>query len=262
LNGEGLQHEDGQSLLLASAVPTVRAYDPSFAYEVALLVRDGIATMSGPDAQDVIYYLTLYNENYPMPALPEDEAERQRITDGVLRGCYQYLPPPEGDLRPAAILFSGSLWQAAVQARELLAADWGVGAECWSVTSYKSLREDALEVERWRRLHPGQGPREAFVTRAFAETRGPIVAVSDYMKAVPEQIARFVPGPFVPLGTDGFGRSDTREALRRHFEIDSAHIVVAVLSALAATGDAKDDEVVAAIEKYGIDPETLDPRLA
>ena len=149
-----------------------------------------------------------------------------------------------------------------MQARELLASDWGVSAEAWSVTSYKALREDGLEVERWNRLHPESTPRVAYVTRALSESRGPIVAVTDYLKAVPDQVARFVRAPFTVLGTDGFGRSDTRAALRRHFEVDAAHIVVAVLAELAAAGDGKPDEVATAIERYGIDPEAIDPREA
>ncbi|MGH9170394.1 MAG: pyruvate dehydrogenase (acetyl-transferring), homodimeric type [Acidimicrobiales bacterium] len=264
LNGEGLQHEDGQSLLLASTFPAVRAYDPAFAYEMAIVIRQGIEVMSGQEAEDVVYYLTLYNENYPMPALPEDPAERSRVVEGVLRGCYRYLPAPAArdaatELTPATILFSGSIWAAAVAARDMLADDWGVGAECWSVTSYKQLRDEALEMERWNRLHPGAATRQAFVTRVLGETSGPIVAVTDFVKAVPEQVARFVAAPFVPLGTDGYGRSDTRTALRRHFEIDAAHIVVAVLASLATAGEGKESDVAAAIERYGIDPEAIDP---
>jgi len=262
MHGEGLQHEDGHSLLLASVVPSLRAYDPAFAYELAFIIADGIEQMCGPDAQDLLYYVTLYNENYPMPAAPTDTDERGRIRDGVLRGCYRYLPSPDAKLKPAAILFSGTAWQAATEARDLLAADWGVGAECWSVTSYKALREDALEVERWNRLHPGSTSRQAFVTRAFADFEGPVVALTDFLKAVPDQIARFVPAAFVPLGTDGFGRSDTRPALRRHFEVDAAHVVVAVLASLASSGRLKASAVAEAIKRYGLDPEAIDPRLA
>jgi pyruvate dehydrogenase E1 component len=282
MNGEGLQHEDGQSHLLASVVPNVRAYDPAFAYEMAFVIEDGIRHLIGPDAEDCIYYMTLYNENYPMPALPADEGERERIRDGVLRGLYRFAAAPNlagpgagggagaggrrkrgGDTaRRATILFSGTSWQAAMAAQEMLAVEWNVAADCWSATSYKSLREDALEVERWNRLHPGSAPREAFVTRALADAPGPVVAVTDYLKAVPDQISRFVPGRFVPLGTDGFGRSDTREALRRHFEVDAGHIVVAVLAALAEAGAVKEDEVSSAITRYGIEAEAPDPRVA
>jgi pyruvate dehydrogenase E1 component len=260
MNGEGLQHEDGHSHLLASVVPCVRAYDPAFAYELAFIVGDGVEKMYGPEGQDLLYYVTLYNENYAMPPLPEEAADRERIREGVLRGCYRYLATPDEALQPATILFSGTSWQAAVEARQMLEADWGVGAECWSVTSYKALREDALDIERWNRLHPGSTPREAFVSRSLGESRGPIVAVTDYLKTVPDQIARFVPGMLVPLGTDGFGRSDTRQALRRHFEVDAAHVCVAVLASLAGAGALKESVVSEAIERYGVDPEALEPR--
>jgi pyruvate dehydrogenase E1 component len=272
LNGEGLQHEDGQSHVLALTLPNVRAYDPSFAYEVAAIVKDGINAMYGPNAEDIFYYLTVYNENYPMPALPDGE-EGQRVIDGALRGLYRYAEPAavqsrldpggaENAPRRATILFSGTSWQAVERARELLATDWNVSAETWSATSYKNLREDALEVERWNRLHPAETPRTPYVTRALTTASGPIVAVTDYMKAVPDQISRFVNVPFTPLGTDGFGRSDTRETLRRHFEVDAEHIVVAVLSLLATNGAAKQDEVSLAISAYGINPEAPDPRVA
>ncbi len=262
MNGEGLQHEDGQSLLLASAYPSVRAYDPAFAYEMAILVEEGIREMYGPNGKDVIYYLTLYNENYVMPALPEG-ADAARVREGVLRGLYRYqsgAPVPAAPGRSATILFSGTAWQAAERAREMLASEWNVSAETWSVTSYKNLREDALEVERWNRLHPDGARREPYVTRALADATGPVVAVSDFMKAVPDQIARFVPAPFTPLGTDGYGRSDTREALRRFFEIDAEHVVVAVLAALAATGQDKHEDVNDAIARYGLEAEAPDPR--
>ncbi|MCU1490160.1 MAG: 2-oxo-acid dehydrogenase subunit, homodimeric type [Acidimicrobiaceae bacterium] len=266
MNGEGLQHEDGHSLLLASAYPSVRAYDPAFAYEVATIVERGIEEMYGPQSNDVMYYLTLYNENYVMPALPEGD-EAARIREGTLAGLYRFRGPPEvapnggGTPRPATILFSGTAWQAAERAREMLATDWNVAAETWSVTSYKELREDALEVERWNRLHPSGAPRVPYVARSLADASGPIVAVTDFMKAVPDQISRFVHGHFTSLGTDGFGMSDSREALRRHFEVDAEHVVVAVLSALVSTGQAKEEEVARALALFGIDTEAPDPRL-
>jgi pyruvate dehydrogenase E1 component len=214
----------------------------------------------------------LYNENYTMPALPDGE-EGERVIEGALRGLYRYSEPASVEPRPdpggadnpprrATILFSGTAWQAAERARELLATDWNISAETWSATSYKLLREDALEVERWNRLHPSETPRTPYVTRALASASGPIVAVTDFMKAVPDQISRFVNVPFTPLGTDGFGRSDTRETLRRHFEVDAEHIVIAVLSSLASNGAAKQDEVALAITAYRIDPEAPDPRVA
>jgi pyruvate dehydrogenase E1 component len=263
LNGEGLQHEDGHSLILAETVPNVCAYDPAFAYEVAAIVEYGTEDMYGTEGRDVFYYVTLYNENYPMPALPEGrEAE---VKAGIIRGLYRYAEPLEtpGDKgRQATILFSGSAWHEAMRARDLLAGDWNVSAEAWSVTSYKHLRENALEVERWNRLHPTEVPRVPYIKEALRNTAGPIVAVTDFMKAVPDMISRFVEGPFCPLGTDGFGRSDTREQLRRHFEIDAEHIVVAVLAELCATGAVGAEEVATAIKKYEIDAEAIDPRLA
>ena len=277
MSGEGLQHEDGHSLLLASAFPNVRAYDPAFAYEMAIVMEEGLARLTGPDAEDCIYYLTLYNENYPMPPLPESDEEQARIRQGVLAGLYRYAEPAEVEPaakgagsrrgqknggRSATILFSGTAWQAAMEARRMLAEEWDVSAEAWSATSYKSLRDDALEVERWNRLHPGSAERQPYVSRALADAAGPVVAVSDFVKAVPDQIARFVPGRFVALGTDGFGRSDTRAALRRHFEVDAAHVTVAVLAALAAGGEAKENEVAEAIARYGLDPDAIDPRVA
>jgi pyruvate dehydrogenase E1 component len=254
LLGEGLQHDDGHSLLLASTVPNVAAYDPAFAYEVAAIVADGITRMYGPEPEDVFYYLTLYNENYQMPAKPDG------IDDGIIRGLYRFAAAPAGPARQATVLFSGTASQAAVQAQQLLAEDHDVAVELWSATSYKALREDALSVERWNRLHPALQPRTPYVTEALAGAAGPIVAVTDFMKAVPDQVARWVPGPFMPLGTDGFGRSDTRAALRRHFETDAGHVVVAVLDGLRAVGEGKAEEVADAISRYQIDADVADPR--
>ncbi|HSH23031.1 MAG TPA: pyruvate dehydrogenase (acetyl-transferring), homodimeric type [Acidimicrobiales bacterium] len=256
LNGEGLQHQDGHSLLLASAVPNVAAYDPAFAYEVAAIVRHGLETMYGETPEDRFYYLTLYNENYPMPAKPEG------VDEGILRGLYRFAAAPDGPRRRATVVFSGTAYGAAMEAQRLLAADHDVAVECWSATSYKALREDALSAERWNRLHPGQPPRTPYVTEALGGADGPFVAVSDFMKSVPDQVARWVPGHFTPLGTDGYGRSDTRAALRRHFEIDAAHLVVAVLKALADTGEGKAEEVADAIARYEVDPDAIDPRTA
>jgi pyruvate dehydrogenase E1 component len=252
LLGEGLQHQDGQSLLYASAYPNVVAYDPAFAYEVATIIQDGIRRMLGA-GDDVVYYLTLYNENYVMPAMPEG------VQDDLLRGLYRFAPAPEGTEPAATILFSGPTWQAAVAAQRELAEHYATGVELWSATSYKSLREEAMATERWNRLHPFEPWRVPFVTRQLEGAAGPFVAVSDFMRAVPDQIARWVPGRFLPLGTDGYGRSDTREALRRHFEIDTGHVVVATLSSLMAEGRATAEQVKDAIARYGVDPEAGDP---
>jgi len=186
-----------------------------------------------------------------------------------VRGMYRFAPAPEvtgpppaghkGDVPRATLLFSGTAWQAAMEARDLLARDWGVAADAWSVTSYKSLREEALSVERWNRLHPEGPPRVPLVASELADGSGPVVAVTDYMRAVPDQIARFVPRRYTSLGTDGFGRSDTRDALRRFFETDAAHVAVAVLAGLAADGKLPGPVVDEAMERYGIDPSAGDP---
>src|SRR5437764_8753666 len=222
LTGEGLQHADGHSHLLASTVPNVQAYDPAFAYEVAEVVKDGLRRMYGPEAEDVFYYLTMYNEPYKQPEMPEGAAE------GIVRGAYKFADAPEGCRNRATILFSGPAQGPAREAQQLLAEHHDVGAELWSVTSYKALREDALSAERWNRLHPSEAPHTPYVTEALADAEGPVVAVTDFMKAVPDQVARWVPHQFAPLATDGFGRSDTPAALRRHFETHAPHVVVAV----------------------------------
>jgi len=260
LTGEGLQHCDGNSQVLATTVPNCRAYDPAFAYEMAVIIREGIDRMFGDEPEDVFYYLTLYNENYPMPPMPEGAG----VEDGIVRGLYRYRAAPEvdgGTAMSAQVLASGPMMLGALEAQRLLAEEHGVAADVWSATSYKLLREDALAAERWNRLHPTEAPRTPYVTEQLGAAEGPIVAVTDYLKAVPDQIARFVPQPFLPLGTDGYGFSDTREALRRHFEVDAGHIVVAVLDGLAMTGAVTGDVVAAAIERYGIDPDLPDPRL-
>ena len=257
LMGEGLQHQDGHSLVLASSVPPVQAYDPAFAYEVATIVQGGLQRMYGgthPDP-DVFYYLTLYNENYPMPAMPEGVGATE-----IMRGLYRFAAAPDGMSRHATLLFSGSAQGAAREAATVLAERYGIGVELWSATSYKALRDDALSAERHNRLHPGQPARTPLVAQLLADAPGPVVGVSDFMKIVPEQIARFLPGRiFLPLGTDGMGRSDTREALRRFFEVDTGHVVVGVLSALLASGAASAEEVSSAIEHFGIDPDAADP---
>jgi pyruvate dehydrogenase E1 component len=263
LMGEGLQHQDGHSLVHASTVPPCQAYDPAFAYEVAAIVQEGLQRMyggGGGEDPDVFYYITLYNENYPMPVMPEGDPAELRAA--IMRGLYRWAPAPEGHSRQATLLFSGSAQGAARHAASELAEHFDVGVDLWSATSYKRLRENALEVERWNRLHPGSTQRTPEVAQLLADAPGPVVAVTDFMKIVPEQIARFLPGrTFVPLGTDGMGRSDTRDSLRNFFEIDTGHVVVGVLSALLATGEVGADQVEAAISRYGIDAETIDPYL-
>ncbi|HEX7135545.1 MAG TPA: pyruvate dehydrogenase (acetyl-transferring), homodimeric type [Iamia sp.] len=249
LLGEGLQHQDGHSHVLASTVPVCRAYDPAFAYEVAALVRHGIHDMYGPDGNDVFYYLTLYNENHPMPAMPEG------AVDGIVEGLYRWRSAPDEREPQASILFSGTAHLAATAAQAELAEQHGIGVDLWSAPGWKQLREEALATERWNRLHPTEAPRVPRVAQLLGAGEAPVVAVTDYMAAVPDQISRWVPRPYTTLGTDGFGRSDTREELRRFFEIDAGHVVVAVLSSLARAGKIDPSEPAKAAARHGIDPD-------
>ncbi|MBA3419095.1 MAG: pyruvate dehydrogenase (acetyl-transferring), homodimeric type [Geodermatophilaceae bacterium] len=247
LNGEGLQHEDGHSLLLAATNPAVVAYDPAFSFELAHIVRDGLARMYGERDEDVFYYLTVYNEPYQQPAEPDGVD-----VDGILRGLYRYAPAPGEDGPGAQILASGVAVQWALKAQQLLAADWGVQADVWSVTSWNELRRDALGCDEWNFDHPEGDQRTPYVTTALGEQPGPVVAVSDWMRAVPDQIAQWVPGDFASLGTDGFGLSDTRPALRRHFRVDAESLVLRVLTSLVQRGDYDRAALAAAIDKYGV----------
>ena len=257
LLGEGLQHQDGHSQLLASTVPVCRSYDPAFAFETAVIVREGFERMyPGGDAasgEDVFYYLTLYNENYPMPAMPDG------VEGDLLRGLYRWADAPDVGGPRATLLFSGTSVGAATTARDELAEHYGVGAELWSATSYQQLRVEALGVERHNRLHPHDIPRTPWVTEQLDRSEGPIVAVSDWMCLVPDQISRWVPRRWTALGTDGFGRSDTREALRSWFETDAPALVLAVLSELVAEGKLVPAAIDDAIARYGITTERADP---
>ena len=255
LNGEGLQHEDGHSLVLASQIPSVRAYDPAFAYEVAAIIHDGVERMVGDRQDDGFTYLALYNENHLMPARPEgvDEA-------AITRGLYRFAAAPDAGATAhrATILAGGSIMQQALRAQAILAERFGVAAEVWSATSYQLLRNEALGVDRWNLLHPADAPRVPLVAELLAApaAAGPIVAVSDWVRAWPDMIRGWVPGgSYRVLGTDGFGRSDSREALRRFFEVDAEHVAAAVLSELARTGRIEPARAVAAFGELGIDPE-------
>ena len=257
LPGEGLQHQDGHSHVLASTVPACEAYDPAFAYELGAIIDEGLHRMypaEAADDTDVFYYITVYNENYGQPSRP-DHVTGADITSGL----YKFDDGPGGRKRSATILFSGASVGAALEAQALLAEHHDTSAELWSATSYQRLRREALDVERRNRLHPASEPAVPLVTRKLTDSDGPIVAVTDYMTLVPDQIARFTPRPLHVLGTDGFGRSDTREALRRFFEVDSAHVVLAVLSALMESNEATPDEVAAAMDRYGIESDRDDP---
>ncbi|BBG00857.1 MULTISPECIES: pyruvate dehydrogenase (acetyl-transferring), homodimeric type [Pseudonocardia] len=256
LTGEGLQHNDGHSLLIAATNPAVVAYDPAFSFEVAHIVQDGLRRMVGEDPENVIYYLTVYNEPYVQPAQPEN-----LDTDGVLRGMYRYAAAPEGSGPVVRLLASGVSVPWALTAQQLLADEWDVRAEVWSVTSWGELRRDGVDAEHRNLLAPGDDPVVPYVTTKLGEgdhADAPVVAVSDWMRAVPDQIRQWSPAPFLSLGTDGFGLSDTRPAVRRHFAVDAESIVVGALSALAAQGQIKVETAAEAAAGYKID----DPRAA
>jgi pyruvate dehydrogenase E1 component len=255
LAGEGLQHQDGHSHLLAYSIPTLQAYDPAFAYELAVIIQDGIRRMV-TEHEDIYYYLTVGNENYAMLPMPAGAGVRE----GILRGLYQVRPTdrPDAPLR-AQLLGSGSILNEALKAQGMLAERYGVGADVWSVTSYKELRRDALEAERWNLLNPGQPPRAPFFTAALRDTPGAIVAASDYVKTLPDSLARWAPRPLVSLGTEGFGRSESRDRLRDFFEVDARYITLATLTALARDGKLPTSAVQQAVRDLDIDPEKPNP---
>jgi pyruvate dehydrogenase E1 component len=251
LAGEGLQHQDGHSLVAASTVPNCVSYDPTYAYELAVIIQDGLRRMIG-EQENVFYYLTCMNENYVHPPMPEG------VEDGILKGMYLLQEGGQGKIR-VQLMGSGTILREVLAAAKLLLKDFGIPSDVWSVTSFNELRRNALQVERWNQLHPGEPPRASFVETSLAGRSGPYIAATDYMKIVPDQIQRWVPGPFVSLGTDGYGRSDGRQALREHFEVDRRYIAVSALKSLA-DADAIDEKTVqAAIEKYDIDPDRPDP---
>jgi pyruvate dehydrogenase E1 component len=255
LAGEGLQHQDGHSLVLASTVPSCAAYDPAYAYEIAIIVQDGIRRMYELQ-EDRFYYLTLYNENYAMPAMPPG-----LNPEGVLKGIYRFRPAPEGNAT-VQLFGSGPILNEAIRAQEILSSQYGVAADVWSVTSYSELRRDALDAERWNRLHPGQPARVPYIVAALAGAEGPIVAATDYMKVVADQVAPWLTGRMETLGTDGFGRSDNREHLRRHFEVNAESIATTALSRLARDGRFDMEKAQAAFGELGVDTEKSDPARA
>jgi len=272
LTGEGLQHDDGHSVLLASVSPACVAYDAAWAYELAYIVRDALRRMYSsspghPDGENVFYYLTVYNEPYVQPAEPADyPGGSAALEQGILRGLYRYAaapqPPAGGQPGPAdqpaerpraKILASGVALRWALEAQRLLAEDWGVAAEAWSATSWTELRREALRCDEWNLLHPDEENRVPQLTQALEGSAGPVVAVSDWIRAVPDQIARWVPGPYTSLGTDGWGFSDTRPAARRFFHVDAPSITLAVLSQLARQREVKPEVLGQAITKYRLD---------
>ncbi len=256
LNGEGLQHEDGHSQLMATTVPTIVAYDPAFAYELITIIQDGMRRMYQND-ECLMYYLSVYNENYAMPAMPAG------CEEGILKGLYKYKAGVDQKAKVRPQLFgSGTIFNEVLRAQEILQTKYGVSADVWSVTSYSELGRDARTVERWNRLHPTDTPQKSYLEKTLEGVTGPFIASSDNVRLVPDQIRQWMPGEFVVLGTDGFGRSDTRPALRRHFEIDAEHVAYTTLVALAKQG-AFDKKRLAKVQKeLEIDPEKVNPQYA
>jgi pyruvate dehydrogenase E1 component len=246
LAGEGLQHQDGHSQLVATTVPNCVAYDPAYAYELAVIIQDGMRRMY-VEQENIFYYITVMNENYPQPALPKGSEA------GILKGAHLVRAGAKGKLR-ATLLGSGTILRECLEAARILEADHGVRTDVISVTSFSELRREALECERWNLLHCGQPPRAPYVQQCLKDVQGPFIAATDYMRTVPDQIRQWVPGRYLSLGTDGFGRSDSRAALRRHFEVDRHYIAVAALKALADEGKLEASAVTAAMTALGVDP--------
>ena len=259
LNGEGLQHQDGHSHLFATAYPTVRAYDPAFVYEVVTIMLDGMDRMYAK-GEDWVYYITVYNENYEMPPMPPG------CEQGILKGIYRLrevaAEKPAADLPQVQLLGSGAILREVLRAAEMLAKSWGISSTVWSVTSWKELRREAQECRRWNMLHPEAEPRQSYLETTLAAADGVFVAASDHVRAVPEQLDPWIPGGLFALGTDGFGRSETRGVLRRHFEVDAECIVIGTLYQLAQRGAIGGDQVAQAIATLGIDPDKIDAAMA
>jgi pyruvate dehydrogenase E1 component len=255
LAGEGLQHQDGHSHVLALSVPNLLAYDPAFAYEIAVIIQDGIRRMY-VDQESIFYYLTVTNEPLAMPGMPEGKD----IRHGILKGIYRFRTSTKKDLKLRAQLFgSGTIMYEVLKAQQILEEKYGVAADVWSVTSYKELYRDGNDCERWNMLHPGEKPRVPFVSQALQDAPGVLVAASDYMKVLPESISQWLPRSLTALGTDGFGRSESRVSLRDFFEVDAKHIVLATLNALARDKQIKLDVVQQAVKDLGINPEKANP---
>jgi len=254
LNGEGLQHQDGNSHVLALPVPNLRAYDPAFAYEIAVIIQDGIRRMY-KECESIFYYITLMNEPYAMPPMPDGAKE------GILKGMYRYRAAsnPKAKLR-AQLFGSGTILNEVLKAQEYLEQHFGVAVDVWSVTSYKALYDDGNECERWNRLHPGETPRVPYVTRCLADAPGALVAASDYLKALPNVVSKWMPRRLASLGTDGFGRSESREALRDFFEVDWRFVTLATLDELFLAGQIGREIVDKAITDLNIRTDKPNPR--
>jgi pyruvate dehydrogenase E1 component len=253
LLGEGLQHQDGHSPLLFSAVPTCAIYDPAYAFELAVIIQDGIRRMY-QENEARFYYICVYNENYVQPPMPQGEGVRE----GIVQGIYKYRAAENG-AAVAQLFGSGSILNEALRAQKILAEQYQVAADVWSVTSYNELRREGLAVDRWNRLHPTEAPRVPYIVKALEGAAGPVIASSDYIKAVPDQLTPWLGGRLHTLGTDGFGRSENREHLRRFFEISAEAMAQATLSALARAGQIDAQRAAAAITELGFDREKPDP---
>jgi len=256
LAGEGLQHQDGNSHLFAMAYPNCLAYDPAFAYEIAVIIQDGIKRMY-VDQDSVFYYLTVMNEQYAMPVMPEG------VRDGILKGMYRFRATSKGQAKLRAQLFgSGAILPEVIKAQEILESKYDVGADVWSVTSYSELYREGHACERWNMLHPGETPCVPYVSQCLKDAPGVLVAASDYVKALPDSIDRWLPRPITALGTDGYGRSDTRAALREFFEVDYRYVIVATLAALARDGAIDASVVGQAIKAHNINPDKVNPAIS
>jgi len=254
LNGEGLQHEDGHSHLMSATVPNCVSYDPTYAYELAVIIQDGLRRMY-VEQEDVFYYITVMNENYAHPAMPKG-AELD-----ILKGMYSFKKGAKKKAPRVQLLGSGTIFREVEAAAELLRNDWGVEADLWSCTSFTELARNGQFCERWNRLHPTETPKKPHVTHCLADAQGPVIAASDYTRAFAEQIRGLIAAPYTVMGTDGFGRSDTRENLRRFFEVDRYHVTIAALKSLADLGQFDAAKVDVAIAKYGINPDVTAPWL-
>jgi pyruvate dehydrogenase E1 component len=255
LAGEGLQHQDGHSHVLALSVPNLLAYDPAFAYEIAIIIQDGIKRMY-VDQESIFYYLTVTNEPLPMPHIPEGK----EVREGVLKGLYRFKASEKKDAKLRAQLFgSGTIMYEVLKAQQILEEKYNVAADVWSVTSYKRLYSEANDCERWNRMHPGDAPRVPYVAQCLKDAPGVFVAASDYMKVLPESISQWIPGKLISLGTDGFGRSENRASLRDFFEVDAKHIVLATLTALAQEKQVGPEVTQRAIRELGINPDKPNP---
>jgi pyruvate dehydrogenase E1 component len=252
LNGEGLQHEDGHSHVLASTIPNCVSYDPTFSYEVVTIIREGLRRMV-QEQEDVFYYLTLMNENYPHPPMPAGAEE------GIVKGMYLLRQGAKGKGPRVQLMGSGTILREVLAAADLLRDDFKVNADVWSVTSFNELRRDGMSAERWNLLHPGKPRRKSYIETALEGHDGPVVASTDYMRNFADQVREHVSRTYRVLGTDGFGRSDYRVKLRRFFEVNRHYVAVAALKALADDGQIKPEKVEEAIKKYGLDTERPDP---